>query len=91
MAMFEVMPASDRHEGHPEDGVADATERAHEGDADGADGGDVNLLLLHGQDDAHGEGDEERVDVEELHVVGHGQREVFLVVRVDLLETGRME
>ena len=59
----------DRHERQPEQGVTDTTERAHCGDADGADRGDVNLVLLERKHDTHNKGDKERVGVEEQNAV----------------------
>ena len=79
----------DGNQSEPEDSIADAAQRAHSGDTHGTDGVDVSLLLLQREDDAHDEGDQERVSVEELQVVLHGELQVVLVVCVDLLQTGQ--
>ena len=79
-------------EGEPEDGVADAGERAHHADLDALDGrvlngGAVGTVLLEGERDADDRGRHVRVRVVELHVALEG-RDLVLLVGVELLDRG---
>ena len=56
----------DRNQSEPEDCVADTAQRTHSGNTHGTNGFDVSLLLLQREDDAHNEGNEEGVSIEEL-------------------------
>lgn len=59
----------DRNQSEPEDCVADTAQRTHSSNTHGTNGFDVSLLLLQREDDAHNEGNEEGVSIEELKVI----------------------
>ena len=77
----------DRNQSEPEDCVADTAQRTHSGNTHGTNSFDVSLLLFQREDDAHNEGNEEGVSIEELQVMLHGELQVFLVIAVDLFQT----